>query len=69
MGERIDLIGRRFGRLVVVGYDHSNAYNGFGFEQHCSVTSFGSDPYDVNLVIIDAISRNTGSEWEHAWWV
>lgn len=42
---------------------------GFGFEQHCTVTSFGSDPYDVNLVIIDAISRNTGSEWEHAWWV
>lgn len=29
----------------------------------------GSDPYDVNLVVIDAISRGTGSEWEHAWWV
>lgn len=42
---------------------------GFGFEQYCTVTSFGSNPYDINLVIIDAISRSTGSEWEHVWWV
>lgn len=27
MSERIDLTGRRFGKLVAVEYDHSNAYN------------------------------------------
>lgn len=41
---------------------------GFGYDQHCSVISFGSDEYDVQLMVIDGTSHNTGSNWPRAWW-
>ena len=27
--------------------------NGFGYNQHCAVTSIGSEPYDVDIVFVD----------------
>lgn len=41
---------------------------GFGYTQHCSVTSFGSEEYSIQLVVFDG-DYSSGSEWVNTWWV
>lgn len=41
----------------------------FGYDQHCSIISIGSDEYDVKGIIVDDISHNTGEDWPRSWWI
>lgn len=50
-------------------YKKLRAEEGFGYDQHCTVTSFGDEDYDVKLVVIDDISHNTGIDWPRSWWI
>ena len=41
---------------------------GFGYYQCCSITSIGSNEYDVNGLIMDNESHNLGVDWPRTFW-
>lgn len=41
----------------------------FGYEQHCTVVSFGDHDYDVEIMITDGRSYNTGEEYIRTYWI
>lgn len=41
---------------------------GFGYNLHCSVTEFGSDPSSVNLIITENI-YSSGEQYIQSYWI
>ena len=41
----------------------------FGYDQHCTIVSFGERDYDIDIMITDSRSYGTGEQYIRTYWI